>query len=45
MLFTALRTRFFKKREKEKKLRRPRADGDNESVEDVDDDEFEKLLG
>ncbi|XP_062323286.1 CCAAT/enhancer-binding protein zeta isoform X1 [Osmerus eperlanus] len=36
--------RFFKKREKEKKLRRPRADGDNESVEDVDDDEFEKLL-
>ncbi|KAK6295057.1 hypothetical protein J4Q44_G00342830 [Coregonus suidteri] len=36
--------RFFKKREAEKALRRPRGDGDNESVEDVDDDEFEKLL-
>lgn len=37
--------RFFKKREAEKALRRPRGDGDNESVEDVDDDEFETLLG
>ncbi|XP_023855541.1 CCAAT/enhancer-binding protein zeta isoform X1 [Salvelinus sp. IW2-2015] len=36
--------RFFKKREAEKALRRPRGDGDNESVDDVDDDEFEKLL-
>ncbi|KAJ8356113.1 hypothetical protein SKAU_G00189070 [Synaphobranchus kaupii] len=36
--------RFFKKREKEKQLRRPRGGGDNESVEDVDDDEFEKAL-
>ncbi|XP_044024988.1 CCAAT/enhancer-binding protein zeta [Siniperca chuatsi] len=36
--------RFFKKRQQEKQLRRPRADGDNESVEDVDDDEFEKIL-
>uniref|UniRef100_A0A8C8FJ79 CCAAT/enhancer-binding protein zeta n=1 Tax=Oncorhynchus tshawytscha TaxID=74940 RepID=A0A8C8FJ79_ONCTS len=36
--------RFFKKREAEKALRRPRGDGDNESVEDVDDDEFETLL-
>ncbi|KAJ8275008.1 hypothetical protein COCON_G00096330 [Conger conger] len=36
--------RFFKKREAEKHLRRPRGDGDNESVEDVDDDEFEKAL-
>lgn len=36
---------FFKKRQQEKNLRRPRGDGDNESVEDVDDDEFEKILG
>ncbi|KAI3364606.1 hypothetical protein L3Q82_011391, partial [Scortum barcoo] len=36
--------RFFKKRQQEKQLHRPRADGDNESVEDVDDDEFEKIL-
>ncbi|XP_035534472.1 CCAAT/enhancer-binding protein zeta [Morone saxatilis] len=36
--------RFFKKRQQEKNLRRPRGDGDNESVEDVDDDEFEKIL-
>ncbi|XP_041815058.1 CCAAT/enhancer-binding protein zeta [Chelmon rostratus] len=36
--------RFFKKRQQEKKLRRPRGNDDNESVEDVDDDEFEKLL-
>ncbi|KAM3603557.1 uncharacterized protein V6R79_024729 [Siganus canaliculatus] len=37
--------RFFKKQQQEKTLRRPRQrDGDNESVEDVDDDEFEKIL-
>uniref|UniRef100_UPI0037E8CFA8 CCAAT/enhancer-binding protein zeta n=1 Tax=Semicossyphus pulcher TaxID=241346 RepID=UPI0037E8CFA8 len=36
--------RFFKKRQQEKQLRRPRGDGDNESVEDVDDEEFEKIL-
>ncbi|KAG7460622.1 hypothetical protein MATL_G00200720 [Megalops atlanticus] len=36
--------RFFKKREKEKQLRQPRGGGDNESVEDVDDDEFERAL-
>ncbi|KAK5903106.1 hypothetical protein CgunFtcFv8_006915 [Champsocephalus gunnari] len=36
--------RFFRKRHQEKqlKIRRPR--GDNESVEDVDDEEFEKML-
>ncbi|KAG7220551.1 hypothetical protein INR49_017988 [Caranx melampygus] len=37
--------RFFKKRQQEKTVRRPRRDGDNESVEDVDDEEFEKILG
>ncbi|KAJ8389388.1 hypothetical protein AAFF_G00120960 [Aldrovandia affinis] len=36
--------RFFKKREKEKQVRKPRGGGDNASVEDVDDDEFEKAL-
>ncbi|KAM3861127.1 CCAAT/enhancer-binding protein zeta [Diretmus argenteus] len=36
--------RFFKKRQSEKQLSRPRRDGDDESVEDVDDDEFEKIL-
>ncbi|XP_060947700.1 CCAAT/enhancer-binding protein zeta [Limanda limanda] len=36
--------RFFKKRQQEKQLRRPRRDGDNESVDDVDDEEFEKIL-
>ncbi|XP_047429177.1 CCAAT/enhancer-binding protein zeta [Mugil cephalus] len=36
--------RFFKKRQEEKRLRRPHGGGDNESVEDVDDEEFEKLL-
>ncbi|KAK2855861.1 hypothetical protein Q5P01_004596 [Channa striata] len=36
--------RFFKKRQQEKQIRRPRRDGDNESVQDVDDDEFEKIL-
>lgn len=25
--------------------RRPKADGDEDSVEDVDDEEFEKILG
>ncbi|XP_040920551.1 CCAAT/enhancer-binding protein zeta isoform X2 [Toxotes jaculatrix] len=36
--------RFFKKRQQEKQVRRPRRDGDDESVEDVDDEEFEKIL-
>lgn len=36
--------RFFKKREREKSLKKPRGD-DAESVEDVDDDEFEQMLG
>ncbi|XP_029965696.1 CCAAT/enhancer-binding protein zeta isoform X4 [Salarias fasciatus] len=36
--------RYFKKRQQEKQKRRPQRDGDNESVEDVDDDEFEKAL-
>ncbi|KAF1376986.1 hypothetical protein PFLUV_G00217190 [Perca fluviatilis] len=38
--------RFFRKRQqdKQRKTRRPRGDGDNDSVEDVDDEEFEKLL-
>ncbi|XP_029281106.1 CCAAT/enhancer-binding protein zeta [Cottoperca gobio] len=38
--------RFFKKRQQEKqlKIRRPRGDGDDDSVEDVDDEEFEKML-
>uniref|UniRef100_A0A7N8WNQ8 CCAAT/enhancer-binding protein zeta n=1 Tax=Mastacembelus armatus TaxID=205130 RepID=A0A7N8WNQ8_9TELE len=36
--------RFFKKRQQEKQVRRPRGDGDDESVEDVDDEEFEKIL-
>ncbi|XP_077408281.1 CCAAT/enhancer-binding protein zeta [Vanacampus margaritifer] len=36
--------RFFKKRQLENKLRRPKKDEDAESVEDVDDDEFEKIL-
>ncbi|XP_056873187.1 CCAAT/enhancer-binding protein zeta isoform X3 [Takifugu flavidus] len=36
--------RFFKKRQQEKIKRRPKADGDEESVEDVDDEEFEKIL-
>ncbi|TSP57647.1 CCAAT/enhancer-binding protein zeta [Bagarius yarrelli] len=35
--------RFFKKREGEKQLKKPSRD-DTESVEDVDDDEFERLL-
>uniref|UniRef100_A0A096LRA9 CCAAT enhancer binding protein zeta n=1 Tax=Poecilia formosa TaxID=48698 RepID=A0A096LRA9_POEFO len=36
--------RFFKKRQQEKQSRRPRPDGDDESVESVDDDEFEEAL-
>ncbi|XP_027896720.1 CCAAT/enhancer-binding protein zeta isoform X2 [Xiphophorus couchianus] len=36
--------RFFKKRQQEKQSRQPRPDGDEESVESVDDDEFEKAL-
>ncbi|XP_029351916.1 CCAAT/enhancer-binding protein zeta isoform X2 [Echeneis naucrates] len=36
--------RFFKTRQQEKRIRRPRRDGDDESVEDVDDEEFEKIL-
>jgi len=43
--FSALLCSFFKKRQQEKQSRRPRGDGDDESVEDVDDDEFETLLG
>uniref|UniRef100_A0A8D0CFF2 CCAAT/enhancer-binding protein zeta n=1 Tax=Scleropages formosus TaxID=113540 RepID=A0A8D0CFF2_SCLFO len=36
--------RFFKKREAERPMRRQRRDGDDDSVEDVDDDEFERAL-
>ncbi|XP_030626240.1 CCAAT/enhancer-binding protein zeta isoform X2 [Chanos chanos] len=36
--------RFFKKRQADNQLKRPRGDGDDESVEDVDDDEFERVL-
>ncbi|XP_032440748.1 CCAAT/enhancer-binding protein zeta isoform X2 [Xiphophorus hellerii] len=36
--------RFFKKRQQEKQSRQPRPDGDEESVESVDDDEFEEAL-
>ncbi|KAM9354642.1 CCAAT/enhancer-binding protein zeta [Pholidichthys leucotaenia] len=36
--------RYFKKRQEEKRARQPRGDGDDESLEDVDDDEFEKIL-
>ncbi|XP_051908222.1 CCAAT/enhancer-binding protein zeta [Hippocampus zosterae] len=36
--------RFFKKRQQENAHRRPKIDNDNESLEDVDDDEFEKML-
>lgn len=35
--------RFFKKREREKRLKKPLGD-DGEGVEDVDDDEFDRLL-
>ncbi|XP_028997685.1 CCAAT/enhancer-binding protein zeta isoform X2 [Betta splendens] len=36
--------RFFKKHQQEKLIRRPQGDGDNDSLVDVDDDEFEKVL-
>ncbi|XP_058879488.1 CCAAT/enhancer-binding protein zeta isoform X2 [Acipenser ruthenus] len=36
--------RYFRKRDTEKHLRRPHGGGDNESVEDVEDEEFEKIL-
>lgn len=36
--------RYFKKRETEKRFKKRSGGGDNESVEDVDDDEFEKIL-
>ncbi|KAJ0026557.1 hypothetical protein NQD34_017557 [Periophthalmus magnuspinnatus] len=36
--------RFFCKRREQQQSRRPRPDGDTESIEDVDDDEFEKIL-
>ncbi|XP_028252333.1 CCAAT/enhancer-binding protein zeta [Parambassis ranga] len=36
--------RFFKKHQQEKQARQRGGGGDNESVEDVDDEEFEKLL-
>ncbi|XP_057678643.1 CCAAT/enhancer-binding protein zeta isoform X2 [Corythoichthys intestinalis] len=36
--------RFFKKRQHEKRLQRPKVDDDDESLEDVDDEEFEKIL-
>ncbi|KAK7906644.1 hypothetical protein WMY93_015256 [Mugilogobius chulae] len=38
--------RFFRKRreQQQQQSRRPRADTDTESIEDVDDDEFEKIL-
>lgn len=44
-LTEALCCRFFKKRQQEKQKQRPRSDGDKASIEDVDDDEFEKVLG
>lgn len=43
--FFSYSLRFFKKRQQEKQVRRPRRDSDGESVEDVDDEEFEKILG
>uniref|UniRef100_A0A673JZB1 CCAAT/enhancer-binding protein zeta n=1 Tax=Sinocyclocheilus rhinocerous TaxID=307959 RepID=A0A673JZB1_9TELE len=36
--------RYFKKRDAEKRWKRPNRNEDNESVEDVDDDEFERVL-
>ncbi|RVE56110.1 hypothetical protein OJAV_G00232780 [Oryzias javanicus] len=36
--------RFFKKKQQEKQIRGPLSDDDKESVEEVDDDEFEKIL-
>lgn len=37
--------RYFKKRETDKRFKKRIRDEDNESVEDVDDDEFERVLG
>lgn len=37
--------RYFKKRDAEKQWKRPNRNEDNESVEDVDDDEFDRVLG
>lgn len=37
--------RYFKKRDAEKRWKRPNRKEDNESVEDVDDDEFDRVLG
>lgn len=37
--------RYFKKRDAEKLWKRPKKNEDNESVEDVDDDEFDRVLG
>ncbi|KAM9701116.1 LOW QUALITY PROTEIN: CCAAT/enhancer-binding protein zeta-like [Menidia menidia] len=36
--------RYFRKRQQQQQSRRPRRDGDEESLEDVDDEEFERLL-
>ncbi|XP_067273512.1 CCAAT/enhancer-binding protein zeta [Pseudorasbora parva] len=36
--------RYFKKRDAEKRWKRPNRNEDNESVEDVDDDEFDQIL-
>uniref|UniRef100_A0A672QI17 CCAAT-binding factor domain-containing protein n=1 Tax=Sinocyclocheilus grahami TaxID=75366 RepID=A0A672QI17_SINGR len=36
--------RYFKKRDAEKRWKKPNRNEDNESVEDVDDDEFERVL-
>ncbi|KAG1928747.1 CCAAT/enhancer-binding protein zeta [Pimephales promelas] len=36
--------RYFKKRDAEKRWKRPNRKDDNESVEDVDDDEFDRVL-
>uniref|UniRef100_A0A8C1TG37 CCAAT/enhancer-binding protein zeta n=1 Tax=Cyprinus carpio TaxID=7962 RepID=A0A8C1TG37_CYPCA len=36
--------RYFKKRDAETRWKRPKRNEDNESVEDVDDDEFERVL-
>lgn len=36
--------RYFKKRDAEKRWKRPNRNEDNESVEDVDDDEFDRVL-
>ena len=38
-------SRYFKKRAADKFLRRPPGGSDTESLEDVEDDEFERILG